>query len=407
MGVAFDAQHYVDSVYGKSRNLNGLEDQQSEEVTVAAALVGAILVFLVLWVAGWFEGSEQEADQPLRVATQAVQLESSLTTNRSFTGRVEARREAAVGFELGGLISRVRVEEGQRVRKGAQIANLDTAILRARRRELVSDRSRAEAERDLAQSTLERVKAAFERDAVSTQAVDEASRSLKTSTAALSQAAASIRSLDVQISKSTLRAPFNAIITSRLVDEGTVVNTGTAVAHLLEDAALEVRVGVSDAAADELNVGQSVNLQVAGEAVKGTVLAVLPLTDRESRSVDVIVELETSDSGVRHGDLARLTVPLERDETGIWLPMNSLTESSSGIWAVYVANPNKQGIAKLERRQLQVIHQEADRVFVRGTLKSGDRVVVSGLQRLSPGLIVDTSRPDNAKQSAAGESTNG
>ena len=59
-----------------------------------------------------------------------------------------------------------------------------------------------------------------------------------------------------------------------------------------------------------------------------------------------------------------------------------------GLWAVYVADAADGETAVLERRELEVLHQEADRVFVRGTLADGERVVVGGRHRLVPGQRV-------------------
>ncbi len=70
--------------------------------------------------------------------------------------------------------------------------------------------------------------------------------------------------------------------------------------------------------------------------------------------------------------------------------MTALTESSRGLWACYIAEPvasrDRLGSEthRLRRRELEVVHQEVDRVFVRGTLSAGELVVSEGLHRLVP-----------------------
>ncbi|WP_108812107.1 efflux RND transporter periplasmic adaptor subunit [Sphingorhabdus sp. Alg231-15] len=380
--------------------MNSLNKRQ---IMTAVAIIAAVLALAVLSVQlGLFGNSELKAAKPLRVSTQVAQQEKSLAITRSFAGRIEAHREAAAGFELGGLINAVSVEEGQKIRKGSPMAKLDTDILRARRSELIAARNRAAADRDLARSTFNRLKAAIVRDAVSQQAVDEAARTIRAGEAALAQSNAAIRSLNVQIRKSVLRAPFNAVVVSRLVDEGTVVASGTPVLNLLEDGLFDARFGLTGPAADTLQRGRQATIRVGNKQMVGVVKSVLPLKDRNSRSVDVIVKLPEQDPSIRHGDLARLDVPFEREETGIWLPLTALTENSRGIWAAYVAKQDSKGMIRLERRQLQIIHQETDRVFVRGTLKAGDRVVTGGLQRLSPGQVVELAKPSTANHTSNG-----
>ena len=77
----------------------------------------------------------------------------------------------------------------------------------------------------------------------------------------------------------------------------------------------------------------------------------------------------------------------------LWLPRRALTESSRGLWACYVALAPANGAETvsghvIQRRELELLHQAGDRVFVRGTLSDGEVVVVGGLQRLVPGQRV-------------------
>ena len=80
--------------------------------------------------------------------------------------------------------------------------------------------------------------------------------------------------------------------------------------------------------------------------------------------------------------------------SGTWLPLSALTESSRGSWAAYVAVESRvreeaDGAShRLTRRDVEIVHAESERVFVRGTLAAGDTVVVEGLQRLVPGQRV-------------------
>ncbi len=71
-----------------------------------------------------------------------------------------------------------------------------------------------------------------------------------------------------------------------------------------------------------------------------------------------------------------------------------MTESSRGLWACYVAEELSRrelpdsATHRLRRRELEIVHQEADRVFVRGTLADGELIVTEGMQRLVPDQLV-------------------
>ena len=149
-----------------------------------------------------------------------------------------------------------------------------------------------------------------------------------------------------------------------------------------------VRPGVAGDAVDGIAAGQQHALLIRGRRVPATVRSVLPVRDRGTRSVDVLFTLHAPFNGIRRGDLARLEIARRLDQPGFWLPLTALTESSRGLWAVYVAVGLTGDKSVLERRELEVLHQEADRVFVRGTLGDNEHVVVVGLHRLVPGQRV-------------------
>lgn len=368
--------------------------------TVGAVLTALGVVAVSVEPYGRIEG---EGVPPLVVSTIAARHQSGYRVAREFVGVVEARRESRVGSELGGLVMELRADDGDFIEAGEVLAQLDTALLESRKRELVAERDQARATKELAELTRERVSEALELSAVSSQDWDEADQNFNAQVAALRRAESAIRSIDVRLDKSVIRAPFDAWVAERLVDEGQVVEAGKPLYHLLESVEPEVRIGVAGDSIDGIRAGQEYELRVRDRRVPATVRSVLPIRGNGTRSVDVVLTLHTEFDGIRRGDLATLEVDREELIPGFWLPMTALTESSRGLWAVYVARPisdqDRLGSEThlLRRRELEVIHQEVDRVFVRGTLSDGELVVREGLHRLGPDqrvrLAVDTSLP--------------
>jgi len=134
-------------------------------------------------------------------------------------------------------------------------------------------------------------------------------------------------------------------------------------------------------------------LTVNGRALPARLRAVLPVRDAVTRTVDAIFELESA-QGVVPGDLARLTLERRVERPGFWLPLGSLAEGDRGVWTNYVAVPLPAAEAAgeathvIEARTVEVLHEREDRVYVRGAIDSGERVVVEGLHRVVPGQTV-------------------
>jgi RND family efflux transporter MFP subunit len=342
---------------------------------------------------------------PLTVETRRVASQAGYTVPRSYQGRVEAARRSKLGFELAGELARLTVDEGVRVAAGETLARLDTDRLQARRREVAAALDSARADRELARSTLERVRGAREANAVSAQRLDEARERLAAAEARVREATARLESIDVDLAKSELTAPYDGLVAVRHGDEGDVVAAGQPVIELLQRAGPEVRIGVDAAAARRLSPGDVVALEVAGGTRDAAVEAILPERGQATRTVDVrfVIDAELHPD-LRAGDVATLTLEREVRGQGVWLPLDALTAGTRGLWAVYVAaerdddradgNLTDGGARTIRRRSVELLYQDGARAFVRGGFAEGTHVVTAGLQRLVPGQRVRLAEPD-------------
>lgn len=355
---------------------------------VVAGLVAAGLAGVGAVTAPQSDANAVPAARLLPVATINAVPEPGYAVQRHFVGRIEAKRQSRVGFELSGLVTELLADEGALVEPGQVIGRLDTARLEVQLKQLQGRRAELRANIGLARATRIRQQRLTNKGHVSRQRYDEARFAEQGQLGRLEQVDAQIASILLDIEKSAVKAPFDAIVARRFADEGVVINAGAPVFDLIERTNPEVRIGLAGGAADEVRVGQKHALLVRGRRVSATVRAVLPVRDRNTRSVDVALTLHVPLNGIRPGDLARLEITRWVDEAGFWLPLAALTESSRGLWAVYVASRADSGVDVIERRALEILHQETDRVFVRGTLAGVDHVVVAGIHRLVPGQPV-------------------
>lgn len=378
----------------------------------------------------------------LPVNTLVLKPTSSYDVLRAYTGEIAALRTSELGFERSGELVGVLVRDGDRVAAGQPIARLDIRNLQAQRQQLVAqkaeavarlaeleagprpeDAAAAEAEvRDLEQQLLlgeaqyARREFLYNEGAISQEELDEFAydrgslqarldrarsnlaelrngtrqEQIDAQQAVVRQLDASIANLNVDISKSTIAAPFAGIVAARQVDEGTVVGAGQTVIRLVEAAAPEARIGLPVETALRLQPGLTQQLQLGGETYGATVVSVLPEVDPQTRTREVIFALEPAAvPQVQPGQTVRVelaeTVPAE----GFWLPTGALTRDIRGLWSCYVLQPAETpDAATVEPVSVEILHQEAERVLVRGTLQPGDRIVADGVHRLVPGQTV-------------------
>ncbi len=354
---------------------------------LSATLASAGLIWLVDWTPASASPAEPRA---LPVQVQKLARVSEYTITQTHSGRVVNRRASALGFDRAGRIDAVLYDEGDRVAAGQVLARLDARELRSQHRQAAAEVRRIEAELAFAHATTLRRNKLHEADQLAQQQLDEAVYSEDALQAQIEAARAAVENLDVRLDLSEIRASYDGVIDARYVDEGTVVGAGEPILRIVEDLALEVQMGVPPAEAAELEVGSRHTLVIDDHEYPAILQAVLPTVETDTRTVRVIFRLEAGTRQVRAGALARLRVESRVPGEGFWLPLEALAESRRGLWSAYVVTDDESG-AHVDRRQVEVIHATANRVFVRGTLRSGEGVVAAGVHRLVPGMRVRVS----------------
>jgi RND family efflux transporter MFP subunit len=323
---------------------------------------------------------------PISVETINVTLEEAFTAEEKFTGIVTPRRSSQLGFTNGGRIASLSADIGDKVAMGQTLGALDTRNLRAQLNAANASVREARASYELAESTVDRQIALLEKGHVSSQRVDEARAQANTALARIQAASANADALRVQIDLAQIQAPFDGTVTARMADEGAIAGPGQPVFELVETGNLEARLGLTAKLADRLDTGEIYELSSDQGPVLARLRSVTGVIDANNRTVTTLFDIQNADA-VTAGAVVRLAMEQEIDEPGLWLPVSALTESDRGLWSVYIAR-RMGGGWRAEPGIVEIVHQSGERVYVRGAVRDGDRVIIDGLQRITPGQPV-------------------
>lgn len=323
---------------------------------------------------------------PVPVVTAPLVETASYTVRTRYPGRVEAQRELALGFEQGGTVAIVSYDEGDRVPEGAVLARLDTRALDARRAALTAAREALVAQADLAKLTADRQRALLDRNHVSQQRYDEARLTLSRTEAEIRATEAEIVGIDVSLDKAILRAPFDAVIGTRLIDDGTRVAGGQPVFDLFENTALHFRVGLPQAIVRGLSDGDTADVEIDGTLNSARIVRIRDDIDPATRTQSVILALDDA-AEAPEGALGSLTLSREISETGAWVPSTALVEGLRGLWTVYLIDPSGE-LPITRRESVELIHSDGARAYVRGAFANASQIVAEGPHRVADGQPV-------------------
>ena len=344
------------------------------------------------------ETADATTDTRSALVVEAIEIrsEARYSVREIYAGRVASPRSSDLGFDRPGRVVALHTDEGDHVDKGELLGALETRDLRAEMRELRARKAASSARLELAKLTTQRRQTLLRSESISEQNYDEARFNEVALEADLEAAKAGIARLRIALELSELRSPFAGHVVMRSVDEGTVVTPGQAVFRVIEEGAMELRVGIPLATAERLEDGTVYSVEIEGEPFSARMDTRIPTVDAETRTVTTILQITNDDPTkavrLRDGALGRLELETTREGQGYWLPTSALSEGRRGLWSAFAIEPDSETseLFRVERRDLQVIHVETNRVFVSGTLHDGDQIVASGVHRIVPGQRVRT-----------------
>ncbi len=315
------------------------------------------------------------------VSATPVVYQDSFTVERAFIGQVEAQRSLAASFELAGQLSAIYVDEGDRVQPGDVLAQLDTALLAAERDRLLASRRAVAAQIEFAEKTVTRNLSLSESGFASAARLDEALARRDELYARDAELAAAIASLDIQMEKSRLVAPFEGRVTQRLVDGGESLIPGQPVVDLVELEAPQVRVGLPlDRGADEL---QTSAIEIDGRVYPAELITLRPDVDPITRTRFALFQL-ADDTPATFGQTARVLLDDRVEARGFWLPITSLKEGLRGQWTVLIIDDEM----RVRAAPVEILHAQTDRLFVRAAVPEGTLLINAGPQRVTLGQTV-------------------
>ena len=353
-----------------------------------------------------------DATAPEAIAVTVVPVRAIDTTERLEAGGVLAAQESAsISSRMVATIAAVRVKAGDRVRADDALITLDArdvaehtsqaragavaaekALAQAR-----TEQAAAEAEQRLARAWETRITALHARSSATDQERDEAEARLAAATARSSGTQAGVEAAEAHLASAraaaglaaatesftSIRAPFDGLVTERLTDPGNLAAPGVTLLRIESDGARQVVVRVDEARAAYVRPGDRVRVlidAVDDKSVDGAVAEVARAVGADQRAFTVKVDVPPT-VAARSGSFARVVFRGAARRTLI-IPTDAIQRHGQ-VSSVYTV---QDGVARL--RLIQVGPSTPEGVEVLAGLDIGESIVTSPLTRLADGATV-------------------
>lgn len=333
------------------------------------------------------------SDAPAAPASAAAKPALTVTATQPATerwpvsvaanGNVAAWQEASVGTEAQGLrLTEVRVQVGERVRRGQLLALLSAETLAADLAATRAGVAEAEANQAEAAANAERARQLQASGAISAQQIQQYVTAEATAKARVASLRARLKADEVRLAQTRIVAPDDGVISARSATVGAVVQPGQELFRLIRKERLEWRAEVAAAELSRIRAGQKVQVTPAGgSVVAGVVRMVAPTVDAATRNGLVYVDLPQP-GAARAGMFARGEFAIGERE-GLTLPQNAVVLRDGLHWVFQLGADNK-----VQQRKVSVGTRVGDRIEITGGLPAGARVAADGAGFLADGDTV-------------------
>ena len=324
---------------------------------------------------------------------EAVTLaEHPVEQTTEFVGTVRSRRSTTVQPQVEGFVTRILKQSGDRVEPGMPLLEIDPRIQQAAVSSLESQRAARQAEVQYARQQAERLKTLLDAGASSESEMEQAQTALATSEAQLKAIEAQINQQRVTLGYHRVVAPVAGVVGDVPVRVGDSVTRSTVLTTIDQNAGLEVYINVPVQQAPGLKVGLPVHLvDDAGQRVATEAITfVSPSVDAATQSVLAKSGLSNA-TGFRTEQYVRAQI-VWSEAPALTAPLISLNRINGQFFA-YVVEPGQDGTTVARQRSVETGPVVGNDYVIKTGLKPGDRLIVSGVQKIRDGAPVKASAP--------------
>ncbi len=338
-------------------------------------------VFLLMGVtAAWTQSKAQPPPSPVvvsKVERGTVQPQSTWVGTAYF---VEVSEVAA---ELSGKVEKVHFEEGDRVKRGEVLVELDTAL---REKELAASKAmyqEAEAELRKKELDFERIEKLYKSGSVAQQTYDDTRYDVQVLQSRAVAQSAEVARLEIELNKTGIKAPFDGVVINKKVDIGEWLDAGSVAAAVANDSLVEVVVNVPEQILPLLAPGMVITANITGKEQEGRLFAIIAKGDIPTRTFPVKLRIANPDGTILEGMEAQMTLPTGREVEGLLVNRDAVI-SKFGKQVIFTV---ADGAAHM--MEVTVLGYRGSRAGIKAEgLSEGMIVIVKGQERLQEGQPV-------------------
>ena len=316
------------------------------------------------------------------VSTEVLKLESS-TIKRRFNALIIAPKTIKISNQIAGTLINMPFRAGTSVKKGDILVDLDKS-------QTFAEHLKALANLEKATQDLNRIKKLAPKQLASAEQLSEAITDKK-----LAEVEVTLKA--IQLNRSSIKAPFDGVISERFFEPGDTVSINTQLLTLVDKSNLIVKSAIPESFVSHASDNKKVKINIPSLSLHldGKVKTLYPTVDTNTQQIKIEVSFNNSDINLFPGQFAELVIPFKTEEM-ILIPVNTVQYDTNGTW-VYTLNSEH----KAQQTRITTGKNLNNKIEIINGLTNGDILITKGFIGLSPGKKVTTQiKPSNKNNHA-------
>jgi multidrug efflux system membrane fusion protein len=369
------------------------------------AILLALFLALVGGTAYWVQSRAHQAppasvgdDAPAPVLVATVQ-QKPMPVQIETVGRVQAIATVVVRSRIDGVIQRVAVDDGQEVKAGDLLLELDDLEAQAELRTAEANLARDRAQLEIAKRDEERMQPLAAKDFASRQQLDQLRTNVAAAQATVAADEAQLEAAKIRLSYTLIRAPIDGRIGTIASKVGSSIrpNDTTALMTINQLQPIYVAFAVPQRFLGDLQDAMAagalpVTATIPGretELQEGAVSFIENEVDAATNTLSVKASFANAESRLWPGQYVNVVVTLRVDPQAVVVPSEAVQTGQEGFYVFVVRDD-----LTVEMRPVDVARAAGAETVIAAGLEVGERVVTDGQLRLEPGTKVEVAQPE-------------
>lgn len=351
--------------------------------------IACLITFVLMSSCGEKKVEEKKAIRPVKFESVSFLGGEKM---RTFSGAAKTDKIINLSFRNSGIITKLNMKLGQKVKKGQLLAQLDNVQSRLNYESSIESLNSAESQMNTSKLNLNRVRSLYEKGSSALSDYEAAKNSYLTAVASFESAKRSVAIQRDQIRYGYLYAPEDSVIAevSAEIDEN--VSVGQVIGVLNAGTQMEIKLGLPESVINGVTQNMSVKVDfssIDGEEFNGIVTEVSPAVDPNTSTYPIKITVTNPSTKIKSGMAANVTFDFgdsQQFEKSLVVPAKAVGEDDKGQFVFLIEGEGEIGIVK--KTHIELGELSSDGFEVKSGLENGQRIATAGLQTLLDGQEV-------------------